>query len=737
MASETATTTASPESQNLFASAKRMRDRWLTDPGVTKLFQNKWFWVVLAVKVVMGTFLASTFMRELFVPFTNYFVSSGFQNPYEHFVSIGRTNLFPYPPMMLFFLSIPRLLLGPLMVGGVDTVTPLHLFALHLPLLASDVVIAIILARWFPNKTWEVFLLYWCSPFVIYVTYWHGQLDSLPMAVCLCSMHLLKHRKYALAMLAYGLAIATKSHLLIVAPYIFVYIVQDVGWARAARYIGVFAATASALVLPVLFGVGFRTMVLNTEESQRVFAFRAPIGDGLSVLIAPLVIILMWFRFVAYPKRNWDLFLLYLGLVFGTFMLLAPPRPGYILWSLPFFLVILLQFNQKLLPAYALAICSYFAYFWSSTQSDFFDAWRLVSPAFADLQGKYQVGFGNGLFAPHNMSDLSFTLLQASLGTLTLSMYLFGVRSNAVYKLRTKPVMIGLAGDSGSGKDEASKLLQMLVGDEKLSIIPGDDYHKWPRGHEMWKVYSHLDVRGNNLHSQVEHALAISAGNAIEKVHYDHNTGKFTEKETLDPSQFVLFQGLHSLSILQLREMYDLAIFLDPDEDLRRHWKITRDVKNRGHAPEKVLESIEARAKDRAKYIITQRDNADIIFSWRPLHEIDPNVEITMDDLELDVRALNSFDFHGLADRLEEAGIKILDFEPYIDSRWQMIRMTGQIKSETLYDIATDIIPAMEEITVEPVFADNLNGCLQLILLAGLSTKLRYNANQQSAVPLR
>ena len=49
----------------------------------------------------------------------------------------------------------------------------------------------------------------------------------------------------------------------------------------------------------------------------------------IQVLLAPAAMTLLWFRFIAYPKWNWDLFHLYIGILFCVFVLLAPPAPGY------------------------------------------------------------------------------------------------------------------------------------------------------------------------------------------------------------------------------------------------------------------------------------------------------------------------------------------------------------------------------------------------------------------------
>src|ERR1051325_4393470 len=172
------------------------------------------FWSAVVLKMTLGSLAASYFMRDLFVPFVNYFVTSGFSDPWSHFAALGRLNSFPYPPLMLYRLAVPRLLFSPVLAGGVDTVTPAHLFVMRLPLLVADFSIAIVLLRWFPGRLREVLLYYWWSPVAIYLCYWHGQLDVIPTAIFFWSLYLLRARRYMTGMALFGLALATKSHLL-------------------------------------------------------------------------------------------------------------------------------------------------------------------------------------------------------------------------------------------------------------------------------------------------------------------------------------------------------------------------------------------------------------------------------------------------------------------------------------------------------------------------------------------
>jgi adenylylsulfate kinase-like enzyme len=98
---------------------------------------------------------------------------------------------------------------------------------------------------------------------------------------------------------------------------------------------------------------------------------------------------------------------------------------------------------------------------------------------------------------------LIFTIMEASLAALVLNMYLFGVRSNAVYQMRSTPVLIGVAGDSGAGKDTFAELVARALGRDRTTVIRVTTITDGARGRDG--RCTHLDVRGNELHQQHEY----------------------------------------------------------------------------------------------------------------------------------------------------------------------------------------------------------------------------------------
>jgi phosphoribulokinase len=99
---------------------------------------------------------------------------------------------------------------------------------------------------------------------------------------------------------------------------------------------------------------------------------------------------------------------------------------------------------------------------------------------------------------------------------------------------------------------------------------------------------------------------------------YDHSTGSLVRPEYVEPREFVIVEGLHGFHSATLRQFYDVKVYLDPPEDLRRVWKIKRDTTKRGYTGEQVRAEMERREADSREFIRPQREFADIVVQFSP-----------------------------------------------------------------------------------------------------------------------
>ncbi len=697
-------------------------------------FFNKIFISVLLLKLISGTLFASHYLAGYFAPFVKYFVASDFQNPWDYFYSIGELKAFPYPPLMLLIFSIPYAILSPFTALNWQSIGFIDLFLMRIPILIADVSIYLILAQWFKNNFKKVLWFYWCSPVLFYINYYHGQLDAVPTALFLLCMYFLFLRKYVQSSIVLSVALATKGHLFIAVPFYLIYCYrQGLSFKKVAQLFIISICGYIVYVSPVILTEGYKYLVVKASEQGNIFVLRFPFGD-LNLLLAPATLLILLLRFYTYEKLNRDITFLYFAMVFIVLVILVPPMPGWYYWSYPF--LVYFYIRNSNISIFPLVIFSflYIFYFLTYVKTDIFEAWNLLDKSIASLPSPIEL-FKTFDLGKRVVGDFIFTLLQSSVVVIAYWIYREGIISNELYKLKKKPVMIGIGGDSGAGKDTTFNCFKNILGDENCIIVSGDDYHKWPRGHQEWKVYTHLHAYGNKLHDQLKHAIALKDGKSVVKVSYDHDKGTFTHPEQVDAGKIIFFTGLHPLYIEQMRRLYDIKIYIEPDESLRRYWKVCRDMKERGYTAKQVIEQIEKRLTDSDKFIKPQKQFADIIINFSSVDEIDfEHIKIEMDlPLKLKLSVNNSIFIEDIIEVLREVPTLNINLRHEEDLKYQTLEVMGSITEREVGDIANKVIPNLYELTAaKPLWMNNYFGILQLIFLQYLGEILRYDTNSIS-----
>ncbi len=173
-------------------------------------------------------------------------------------------------------------------------------------------------------------------------------------------------------------------------------------------------------------------------------------------------------------------------------------------------------------------------------------------------------------------------------------------------------LIIGVAGDSGSGKSTFTKSITNLLGDDLVSSFSLDDYHMEDRETRKKTGHLPLDPAINNLQLAAEHLREIQMGKAIIKPVYNHTTGKFDPPQIFEPKKIVIVEGLHTLYD-ELRNYLDLKIYVDPSKEIKWLWKIKRDVEERGYNKEDVVREMKIRELYYKRYIDFQKIYADIV----------------------------------------------------------------------------------------------------------------------------
>jgi phosphoribulokinase len=183
---------------------------------------------------------------------------------------------------------------------------------------------------------------------------------------------------------------------------------------------------------------------------------------------------------------------------------------------------------------------------------------------------------------------------------------------------KRRPIVLGIVGDSAAGKSTISRGLTRLLGAERVTHICADDYHKYDRVERARLNITPLHPDCNYLDILELHLERAHYGEAMLKPVYDHRTGSLVRPEYLQPREFVIVEGLLGFHTPALRQFYDVKVFLDPPEDLRRLWKIKRDTTKRGYTAEQVLAELDRREADSRDFIRPQRQYADIVVRFYP-----------------------------------------------------------------------------------------------------------------------
>jgi phosphoribulokinase len=187
-----------------------------------------------------------------------------------------------------------------------------------------------------------------------------------------------------------------------------------------------------------------------------------------------------------------------------------------------------------------------------------------------------------------------------------------------------RPIMLSIAGDSGSGKTTITRGVVRVLGDNKVTHFSSDDYHRYDRRQRAERGITPLDPECNYLDVLTHDIRHLRHNEAILKPVYQHTDGTFRPPVYMSPARFVVAEGLLVNHSAELRDMFDIRVYLNPPEDVRRRWKVTRDCSRRGYSTDQVLQELDRRERDSEAYIRPQRHYADIVISFIPGQSQDP-----------------------------------------------------------------------------------------------------------------
>jgi uridine kinase len=156
-----------------------------------------------------------------------------------------------------------------------------------------------------------------------------------------------------------------------------------------------------------------------------------------------------------------------------------------------------------------------------------------------------------------------------------------------------RPIVIGVAGGTGSGKTTVANKILHRVGTEHVAYIPHDAYYRelghLPREERARVNFDHPDSLETEL--LVEHLKVLCAGQAVEIPIYDFTTHMRTkETRRVEPAPVILVEGILIFVEPELRKLLDVKLYVDTDADVRFIRRLQRDVHERRRSVESVCE---------------------------------------------------------------------------------------------------------------------------------------------------
>ncbi|MQA15954.1 MAG: phosphoribulokinase [Pseudonocardiaceae bacterium] len=182
-----------------------------------------------------------------------------------------------------------------------------------------------------------------------------------------------------------------------------------------------------------------------------------------------------------------------------------------------------------------------------------------------------------------------------------------------------RTVMLAIAGDSAAGKTTLTRGLVDALGADRITSLCVDDYHRYDRQERKGLPFTALHPDCNYIQIMEQHLQLLAMGSPILKPVYDHSTGELTRPELVEPTEFVIVEGLLPLHSKLSRACFDITVYLDPPEEIRREWKVTRDTSKRGYGSDQVLAELDKREPESAEFIRPQRSDADIVVRFGPI----------------------------------------------------------------------------------------------------------------------
>ena len=189
-----------------------------------------------------------------------------------------------------------------------------------------------------------------------------------------------------------------------------------------------------------------------------------------------------------------------------------------------------------------------------------------------------------------------------------------------------EPLVIGVAGGTGSGKTTVARAILKRAGTGQVSLIQHDAYYKdlgdLPLAQRVARNFDHPDALDNDL--LMAHLKELKSGRPVDMPVYDFTTHTRTaEAQRVEPHRVILLEGILIFMPEGLRQLMDVKIYVDTDADIRFIRRLQRDIAERGRTMESVIHQYLATVRPmHEQFVEPTKRYADVILPEGGLNEV-------------------------------------------------------------------------------------------------------------------
>lgn len=586
-----------------------------------------------------------------------------------------------------------------------------HIFLLNTLFFLADFTILICLMRLAPNFGQNILVLYWISPVVIIQVYLLNDLGILTISLLLLSFYFLKQNKIMQSALMVVLSIITNLAIVYLLPFIVIYFLQQ---KRIHEKLSTYFLTL------FIFSISLGVVIYFFNEYKIINFSWNPILQGIANItyipsadftFMPLLTLyfLSLYLFWRLLRTSLSELISVMGAASLVFLLISGNIQLWFIVALPFLILYAVKTTLlgKRLVYFTQLLITFFLIYSSIPE---------INIAF----------ISNEIINDVKITDLITNSITLILVILVMRIISEEIIYSSYHRVTRRPLVFGISGDSGSGKDTLSRALAGLFSNNSVSTIYGDAYHKWDRNAPMWKTVTHLNPLANNLSQLTKDVTSVTTGEMVYTRHYDHQEGRFTHPIKVKSNDVVFVTGLHSLFDSQLREKIDIKIFLETDSELRKHWKVNRDSNNRNQSKDNILNTDKLRDKDRNLYIIPQEKHSHITFKLMPVNtgHLNSNIKLSNIPLKLLVKVRHSIEYEALIRSLIGICGLHVDWEVLDEPNTIQVIVEGDVSPEDIKLSSLNLFNFHEILSLKPKWEANMIGVMQLFVISYVQQKL-------------